>query len=174
MIIVEGMDNSGKSTLVDKLSGDLKLLAIVNRRRPKDLQSSWDYVTRVMPLAQKFPVIMDRWQSISEPIYGPICRGSHIFDLEAINDQHHYVMEQLGYEPLIIYCRPSLDRIRNFGTRDQMAGVIDHADELVEAYDQSMSEISHRFPLISWNFEVNHYEVLRDRALSHYRFRNLV
>ena len=168
MIIVEGCDNTGKSTLVQKLSGDLKLLTINNRRRPESISDSWDYLYAVAPLAARFPTIADRWQPISEPIYGPICRNTQIFSLREIELQHEYLTSWDALKkPTLIFCRPPLDRILQFGTREQMEGVIDNARRIVSAYDTEMARLEHHtnyFNIVRWDFAHDSYDDLLSRV----------
>lgn len=164
-IIVEGMDNTGKSTVVQKLSADLKLLVINNRQRPRTVAESRCYMDLVLPLTTKFNTIFDRWQTISEPVYGPICRDTHLFALSQIEFQLE-VMKPL--HPLVIYCRPPDSVVLNFGEREQMDGVIDHAPALLKKYDSYMTWLQANWlPVISYDWKSDSYEDLRNRAAAH-------
>jgi len=167
LIIVEGCDNTGKSTLVQKLSGDMKLLTINNRRRPETISDSWDYLYLVAPLAARFSVIADRWQPISEPIYGPICRNTRIFTAREVELQHQYLTEWIVGKATLIFCRPPLDRILQFGSREQMEGVIDNARRIVSAYDDEMARLEHHtefFNVVRWDFAHDSYDALLARV----------
>jgi hypothetical protein len=168
MLIVEGCDNAGKTTLVSRLSGELKLITVCNRRRPASLDASWNYLIRVMPLASHHPTVFDRFQPISEPIYGPICRNTHLFKLEDKLAQLKFIRRS-GVEPMIIYCRPSLDRILNFGEREQMAGVIENAPAIVERYDGVMEwlEKELQFRVVQYDYEHDSYDALKESARQH-------
>lgn len=166
MIIVEGCDNSGKTTLVSALSGDLRLLSIVNRQRPLSLQDSYAYLTRVLPLALRFATIFDRWQPISEPIYGPICRGVHLFNDAHIQNQFR-MTKNMALQPLVIYCRPSIEKIMDFGEREQMAGVIENAPAIVAAYDHQIEWLKQHFPVVRYDFERDTYDHIKQVALEH-------
>lgn len=168
MIIVEGCDNAGKTTLVAKLSAEHRLLTLNHRQRPLSLQDSRDYLHLVTPLAQRFKTIFDRWQPISEPIYGPICRNTHLFEPADIAEQHSYLrLEKLN--PLIIYCRPSAERILNFGDREQMEGVIDNAKKIIDGYDRMMDWIAgYWFPVVRYDYEHDTYDSLSAKVLAYY------
>lgn len=164
MIVVEGMDNTGKTTLISKLAEELKLLSITNRRRPQRREDVFHYTANMTMLSLHFSTIFDRWQAISEPIYGPICRGIGFLE-DGDTDYLHAVTRVAN--PLIIYCRPQDSTILNFGERDQMEGVIDNGRELITAYDLEMETVAKWFPVIRYDFERDTYDSIRDQALSH-------
>lgn len=164
MIIVEGMDNAGKTTLVDRLSEDLKLLRISNRKRPTGLTDMYWYAISMVELSKQYPTIFDRWQIISEPIYGPICRGT---DWPSQADLYALEAMTTAVNPLIIYCRPPDEVILNFGDRPQMEGVIDQAKQLIAAYDRAIERLekSGWFGVLRYDYKTDTYEVLRKQVL---------
>lgn len=171
MVIVEGCDNAGKTTLVQRLSDELKLLTVLNRRRPRSLQQSWDYLTRIMPAMAYLPTVVDRFMAVSEPIYGPICRGERLYSLADIVHQFKFVTKSLGdHPPLLVYCRPSNERILNFGDRPQMAGVIQNAQALIEAYDGQIGWLRDTVPLpvVRYDFDRGGaYEQVKQAVIDH-------
>lgn len=148
MIIVEGPDNSGKSTLAWQLAEDLKRVLINNRQRPRNQEDIIAYSLDVYKMDQRWPLIMDRWAVISEPIYGPICRGTRILDPGV----GWFLTEVL--KPTIVYCRPSDARLLDFGERGQMDGVKENAIELIKAYDKMIK------PDFVYNYETDDYQSL--------------
>lgn len=124
IIICEGMDNTGKTTLAKRLSVSLGI-PYHYRTRPRNLEEAAQQI-RDTPRE----CVVDRWAPISEPIYGPICRGSTWM---SIIDKAHLMSITPDYT--LVYCRPPRQTILNFGTRYQMEGVIQHADQLIDAYD---------------------------------------
>lgn len=144
MIIVEGMDGSGKTTLAQQLSfrlgevpikrfvtsdgpGSLDLLVVKTRAALTDLHNQ---VTE----NQRPFVIYDRFPLISEAIYGSILRGKNRFG----DDWVSLIDRLLALDPIVIYCRPNIDSIlQNIReTADgQMEGVIPRSLELINAYD---------------------------------------
>jgi len=164
MIVVEGCDNSGKTTLIQRLAEELKLLSITNRRKPQQRADVFHYTTDMVMLSLHYSTIFDRWQAISEPIYGPICRG--IGYLESGDTDFLHRVAQVA-KPLLIYCRPRDSTILNFGERDQMAGVIENGPRLIAAYDREIKYASRWFPVVRYDFERDTYDSLRDQALAH-------
>jgi hypothetical protein len=140
LIICEGMDNSGKSTLVSKLHEDLDIPII----KPPSFNKIWakgedavcDYILWLIDLCEQsknMNFIMDRHPIISTAVYEPVLFGRN-------NLESHFFWPVLKHEfekcqPFIVYCRPSNETIKNFGNRAQMKGVIDHADALINQYD---------------------------------------
>lgn len=172
MLICEGCDNSGKSTLVGRLSGDLKLLVINNRKRPASAKASRNYLMGVLNLACQFPTIVDRWQPISEPIYGPICRDTRLLNFKDVESQH--ALTNVWVSPLVIYCRPREETILKFKEEiPQMEGVINHAPKIIQAYDDMMKWLPSRgIPVIRYDWEQDSYEALKDRVSKHLQTRD--
>lgn len=113
MIIVEGPDGGGKSTLVKRLSAELSLPVA-----PKVVASDTTPVVDLRRWTEENvyqgfqPVIFDRHRLISEPIYGPAMRRrqhGEFYDLTWLSDMmwHFY-----NAKPVIIYCMPDLLTVR--------------------------------------------------------------
>ena len=149
MIIIEGMDGSGKTFLAQQLSlrlgnAPIKRL-IVTSHGPDDydllvkrtkvvLTELHDQVTQ----NQRPVVIYDRFPLISEPIYGTILRGRNCFGDEWLP----LINLLLSLDPIVVYCRPGIKFIlQNLQeTADnQKEGVVSKARELINAYDKLMS-----------------------------------
>ena len=93
MIIVEGPDGSGKSTLVEALEEHLNIKASHFGGPPKTMQEIDERVRE--SLGAK---LLDRWSPISEQVYAPI-RG----EKRSIDTLDHYINT---VKPFIIYCAP--------------------------------------------------------------------
>ena len=88
--------------------------------------------------------LWDRSRIISEYIYNPVLKGRPFaFDV----DEYFMMLAAYLKRPqLIIYCRRPLPRIRaTLDERDQLAGVVNHLDELHEAYERFMGFMKHMF-----------------------------
>jgi hypothetical protein len=90
-------------------------------------------------------VVMDRHPIISEMVYGPILRGKSIFEnnyqkgeeLLYLDTSSYYVRKLISNHPLIIYCRPPIEKILSFSDdHPQMDGIKDWARNLISRYDE--------------------------------------
>lgn len=165
LIIAEGMDNTGKTTLVQKLSEDLKLLVMNNRRKPQDEEEMAAYLRLVNTTQWHFPTILDRLCTISEPIYGVLRKSGPVITKERA-DAHLVTLRAM--KPLIIYCRPDDRTILNFGDRPQMDGVIENAKSLLLAYDQCMDRLAIKGHLIvKWDYKNYQYDWIRNQVINY-------
>lgn len=119
MIIVEGPDNSGKSTLVEKLQKTYRLKnLILPHRGPtdnyQDLYNNMNYIiNKAMNPRDRW--VVDRLPLISESIYGPLCRKRDLW-VENFVDKVNFTKALFTLRPFIIYCRPPLQNILNMKT----------------------------------------------------------
>lgn len=109
MLIVEGPDGSGKTTLVRRLQKDLGL-PVAPRVVGSDTIALVDLAQWTeQNVAGGFQrTIFDRHRLISEPIYGPVLRGRQdpkFIDPKWLSDQ---VWRFYALEPVIIYCLPDI------------------------------------------------------------------
>lgn len=148
MIIVEGMDNAGKTTLIEtlkKIHGD----AVDVIKPPGPFSSSKELKDWMGPEIDKCRtfqynrgmVIYDRFPIISELVYGPIVREKSMVTGPVFDETFHE-LTSAAFPVTIIYCRPPNSRILDFGFREQMDGVRQKSLELLMGYDELMSEIS--------------------------------
>lgn len=146
IVIVEGMDNTGKSTLVEQLIKSDKLRGFRVDRSPGP-SSSKDIINRVENclLSEFDNIIYDRFPLISEEIYGPVLRG---YSLWEHSHWERYFTQLLQLRPLFIYCQPGRDVILETITqRDQMEGVVEKACVLIDAYDRLFSYLKNFYSL---------------------------
>ncbi len=136
-IIVEGFDNSGKSTLAASLGR--RVVHPGPRPGPKE---EYSYIENQMHMATQ-KVIMDRITAISQPCYGDV--GSWPF-------YRPYVIEMLNRFPcILIYCRPPTEVIKDFSKHElksyddekKVKWLQDNADRIIANYDSVMSSIPH-------------------------------
>jgi len=148
MIIIEGMDGSGKTSLAQKLSfrlGDVPIKRLVTSGGPTyyDLlvertRATLTELRNQVTWNQRPVVIYDRFPLISEAVYGTILRGRNSF-----GDEWTALVDLLlALDPIVVYCRPRIDLIlQNIRETadDQMDGVVSKALELITAYDELIS-----------------------------------
>jgi hypothetical protein len=153
-IIVEGVDGSGKSTLIEGLLREFHFLTpVVNEKRgEQDFEKWWPEVLDthyhgLIPIHDRF--------YYSELVYGPVLRGTLTGSLEL----HKSVREQLRAEAFLIYARPSFGSIAEKArVNQQMNGVLTHLPELLDGYDTIMqTQIDYyghnRFFTYDWRFK---------------------
>lgn len=120
MLIVEGPDGSGKTTLIAELREALNI-PVAPRVVSKNTEAMLDLRDWVdNNLEEGFQrVIFDRYRLISESIYGPIIR-----DMQHPGfDNQQWLMERLvkfyNLHPIIIYCIPPLQTVIDNVTDDE-------------------------------------------------------
>jgi hypothetical protein len=103
MIIVEGMDNTGKTTLIETLAKHFNLPTVKSYRpfTREDIYALHSWIS-----AAPQTVITDRHPSISDLVYGPTIRGSTPSSLK--------VAKSCRMNNYLIFCRPPTDNV--FGT----------------------------------------------------------
>lgn len=142
MIILEGPDNAGKTTLGKHLVAELGLELIHGGDAPKDLAECWTRIDKIMDHPN--PAIFDRVIQISEQIYGNVFRNTTFFDchkeISRLRRKHY---------PLIIYCRPDISKLLHLEEKDFRADeekshvkkvkenqqrIVNHYDDLFQHY----------------------------------------
>lgn len=136
LVILEGPDGSGKTSLASRLlKGTGHSTLLIRRSGPPtpietlEFQAQWIAKQSMSGLN----IIADRHPIISEAIYRPVVRqeGNAPWSLDEV------VREIDGADLLLIYCRPSFARMNEARkVEEQMAGVADHFVKLVQMYDR--------------------------------------
>lgn len=146
IIVVEGPDNSGKTTLAQRLAKDFKGLYLKSNVRPvtRKVVRGFGFLTRQIETYFS-PLILDRHHAISECIYGTILRNGH--DLDAF--ECTLMCRNLN----VVYCRPPESHVCRW--RDdipQLPGVKENADRIVAEYDRVFSNkfLFRRLMTYSW------------------------
>lgn len=151
MMIFTGMDNSGKTTIVQKTAKKLGLPVVksLGPDHPVDEKHIWllDQMTR----EKAFPgsVIFDRFLPFEEMVYGKVLRGDPIYSLD-----DPYMKSLKDLNPTIVYTRPHSSTIFNWDGREQMTGVIEQKEKLLAAWDDLMWGLMAR----GWDVQVYDYE----------------
>jgi hypothetical protein len=154
VIIISGMDNSGKTTLATAL-GRVLIMPVIHSPGPLPLDDQIQWVIAHMGM----DAIFDRFPLIEELVYGPVLRGHSNF-----NPDDPLFCELGHHQPLIIYARPHRDRILNFGNRGQMNGVKERAIALIGQYDRVMDTLSHS----GWKVRAYNYDIESPRDMVKY------
>lgn len=145
MIIIEGVDNSGKTVLGQKLSEFFNYPLI---HSPGHCSEMLDWTKKA--LRDKEIKFYDRFPIISEAVYGLILRDGDDFDSEEGKKIMGLFWDK---KPLVIYCEPPLKIIkRKMG--EQMKGVKENLELLLLSYEDHMTILR------SFGFTVVHYDYI--------------
>lgn len=162
-IIIIGMDNSGKTTLANKLSESLGYPLVVTFKGTKPEMKE----CMLKNLIHK-NVIFERFPLFDELVYGNILRGGSKFTL---SDEIYDLLKK-DKNLCIIYCRPSKDNILNFGSREQMKGVIEQSNDLIVAWDMLFLNrlmVDFRGRCIRYDYELQTVDNLKSYLLNIYK-----
>jgi hypothetical protein len=139
-IIIEGPDNSGKSTLCGKLSEltgmDIKWAG----GPPKDVYEAIDSLNRMVGYI-KDNCNLDRCFPIGELVYGVCIREKSLVSMATC--------KSLIGDTRIVYCRPRTELILNFDshnlsecdTAEHLEKVKTNAEKILNKYDEVMEEL---------------------------------
>lgn len=138
MIVVEGPDGSGKSSLVRKICGEFSLPA--HERASEGaagvvVQDLYEWAHRdVVTMPDQELSVYDRHPLISEYIYGPICRSALPTGFTTPNARH--LVRMMARIVLVVVCRPSNERLVASVSDDRdMPGVSTNIERIASAYD---------------------------------------
>lgn len=140
--VIEGPDNSGKSTLASFLSRELKTTVVHSGGPGKDKVEFKSRLNRLINYPAN--VIFDRFPVISEHVYAPIVRQVDTFD----GSVDMYRLHLMARNPIIIYCRPPLSILMDFKNhqvkpehedQEHVTQVIRNALGIIQRYDLVMT-----------------------------------
>ncbi|MHA1806801.1 MAG: hypothetical protein ACTSX2_04445 [Candidatus Thorarchaeota archaeon] len=139
LIILEGADGSGKTSLAHRIRKDLdEYTLFLKSSGPPTIGQLADVIGWLASVPTRIPIVCDRLSVISEYVYGPIIRGKCL---------HGLTTEQIalwlkGRPSLVIHCRPSYSALAA-GVRQevQMEGVVLNHRHIIKGYDEIMGEL---------------------------------
>lgn len=137
-VIIEGPDGAGKTTLIKTLRR-LTPFVTVALGGPVQSHTQMDAAIELFREIHdssdlRLPVVFDRHPSVSEHIYSRLL-GRKLFLSFA---------ELPPTTAALVYCRPSIEQMRlNLREHQQLEGVVDNFDRLVELYDSFMNWVPH-------------------------------
>jgi hypothetical protein len=137
IIVVEGCDGSGKSTLIERARENQKdryFLKLQASRYPPNVKTALLYLNWIKRRPE-LDIILDRFHFLSDRVYGPILRKEDLFHEFPL----HFGLQDVA---VIVYCRPSRDKIiENVMKATHLVGVREHIEALIEGYDALMNII---------------------------------
>ncbi len=161
IIILEGADNSGKSTLAKRLAADLNLEVCHPGGPPKNIAEALARCVEqdtIFDLSTQVNFIYDRVTCISDRIYRGKSEYHSVFDmfLDRIKETANV---------LIVFCRPSTERLKNFDDHvmqdHEDEAVVEHAknnvDRIIREYDELLGVLqsNKHFYYFVYNFETD-------------------
>ena len=160
LIVVEGPDSSGKSTLIENLrhSTDRYFWLLKPSGPPGSLESLGKAIYLATLLASGLekgsfpPLVMDRHPLISDPIYS-ISLGRK--NLASGSWERSEAQELLKHQvERIIYCRPHIATIIGTFKGRQLSGVFENLPVIIEGYDRMMLELAEEYgiPVIRYDW----------------------
>lgn len=149
-IILEGMDNSGKSTLASKFGLEVLHPGPAPKTKVDEL-AFLDFHLKECRL----PIVMDRVTCISQQVY----------QKRLFNDLHmSYLNKMINTQYcIIIYCRPPdeviLDfnnhNIKEYDTKEHIAKIKNNAKLYLDSYDKLMYNIPH----LKYNYTIDNIDI---------------
>lgn len=172
MIIVEGPDNSGKTTLIDSLKAEFGLRLLRPAGGPPksclELSERCEYIIKEASLCLSKRLIVDRISLIGESIYGPICRGKDLWtEIPQIKADLLYALNCL--DPFYIYCRPPIHIIQNldthqikeYDTEEHLEKIKERSNLIIKAYDNYFNPFSkHRLFVYDYTRPSSYYNLI--------------
>lgn len=147
MIIVEGPDNSGKSTLIQWLKDNLQVKELKHGRHgpptgPKDIVERTETILKKALSYPHKATITDRFSLIGESIYGPVLRGKDLWT-EVPQDKIRLQKVLITLDPFFIYCRPERSvitdmkkhQVKDYDTEEHVLNVTKNQELIIDAYD---------------------------------------
>lgn len=146
MIVIEGLDNTGKTTLLNKLQVDFPQLQVVQSIGNKhDVDKIRDMAYDSLDRDEENHLVLyDRVRFIAEYVYNPILKRRPIaFSIgQWMSMLYAYTLQP----QLLIYCRRPLKDVGfSWGERDQLEGVAENLYKLDAAYDTVIQFIGYLF-----------------------------
>ena len=138
MLIIEGPDGAGKTTLIKSLQEaypDLKVAPRVVSKQTEAMVDMQEWVNDNLRQGLQY-TIFDRYRLISEFIYGPLLRaGQSAPGFNSISWVHGSLRRFQALNPVIVYCLPPLETIKaNLKDDTENSKVWDHIDGMYSAY----------------------------------------
>lgn len=168
-IVLEGPDNSGKTTLANALRSAVHDCKYVHAGGPpRDLKAEIDCMVEQHELvALHWNVVLDRCTSISQSVYNPSVE---------LEPTRRAFRERLysTKSALIVYCRPSTEwllRTNDLTWREDEPDelkrkIVEGQHEFVERYDKIMRDVPH----LTYNFQERTHTYLAEQLAAALRF----
>ena len=162
IIILEGPDGAGKSTLVESFrrNSNRYFWTLRSSGPPASVRQLLEVLGWATHKPSDIDILFDRHPSISESIYGPILR-----DVNLLKDYPQDLW--LLHSNAIVYCRPPFDVIEhNVKHTPQLSGVQGCLMQIVRMYDVLMESLSDSNRIIHYDYTKHRVEDIIAQAWS--------
>lgn len=140
MIILNlGVDNSGKTTLSQKILELDKEIKYLQPLGPKSKETQINFINAAMALAVELDnpnILYERFPLFDEIVYGKILREDSNFKMIGYDDYVEEILDMLmKTDHLIIYNNPGIEVIqKSINAREQYEGVVSNIVPLYQRY----------------------------------------
>ncbi len=173
IIILEGPDGAGKTTLARKLYKHLDHYTWTTTSN--GIVSTYTEMVEVLEWLNNFPLftttlIMDRHPLISEAVYGPILRGYCLHSYRPNEIGRYLITHALDdQEILVIHCNPPLLTLgSNIDPQSQREGVMDNLRTIHEKYNDLMHGLDggsdHKLEIMNYDYSTDNCQLFLDKV----------
>ncbi len=161
-IFLEGPDGSGKTTLFEKLGAKGFNLGYHSGGPPKNVE---EMLKRLVTPIEYPAAVIDRYPPISELVYKTAFREDFLIPKPILKAWMQYT------NPIIVYCRPSDEAIRNSPVQVKAHKPVEHTSKvrgnrqrIIEIYDRVLQELSMTTRIIQydWEYDPTAEELIED------------
>lgn len=167
-VVVFGCDNTGKTTLCNNLNTTLNSFfgvksEVIKSLGPASFPDQVQFLEKNLGEMKDGIYIYDRFPIIEEQVCGTVLRGSNKFD-----GFGEYVSKTLNKITFFIHCDPGLEKIQQWGTREQMEGIKENAKALNDGY-KACANLFGIYPrVIPYNFLKDDWNDIAKLIYSYY------
>lgn len=139
MIVVEGPDGAGKSTLIEAARQKRQyFVRFQSSGPPPDKKAVIQTLFWLQSFPGNIPLVCDRIPCISDRVYGPILRNTDLF----VGMPLDFGLAKCS---TLIYCRPPTSvLLKNALEGVHLEGVRERQEHIVQAYDQLINKLSEK------------------------------
>jgi hypothetical protein len=172
MVIIEGPDGAGKSTLVKWLGEQVDRSFVARWNVPPRSRKQLERNLRASKLLMKCgkKIIQDRSPWVTEPIYGALKQGPY-----RTRTWSRYRAQLKSSQPIIVYCRPPKEVIKEHATTgsspldtpEYLNWIGDNIDTLIYLYDlffESLQAFNYDWTKLDPASKSNLLQLIRNRG----------
>lgn len=158
-IVVFGPDNSGKTTLATTIAKECNV-DYIHSPGPLDAEGMLYFIKA--NLLSEQDLVFDRFAIIEEMTCGKVLRGKDKF--EELYDSGKADRDNLLSKiDLFIFCLPPIENVKNWGEREQMNGIKENIDNLIDSYKEVADYLyTSGYPILRYDYTKDKVEDVID------------